>query len=86
MLIRYARYDRKPEPRIGSRLAALTAQHFCSIEADKTLSGRDGTSKTMVWKNCAASGELRTCGNVPLAACRCHRIAGLWITHDTRRR
>jgi hypothetical protein len=35
-------------------MTALTAQHFCSIDADETLGGRDGTNKTVAWKKCAS--------------------------------
>ncbi len=68
----------------GSRCAAITAQQF--EQHGKSLIGGDGISKTMVWKKCAPSWELRTCGNVPFAACRCHGRTGGFSPMSTNRR
>jgi hypothetical protein len=38
----------------SSLRTATTAQQFCSIASVESLIGRDGISKTMVWKKCVA--------------------------------
>jgi hypothetical protein len=38
--------------------AAITAQQSCSISIDGNLIGRDGISKTTVWKKCASLGNF----------------------------
>ena len=38
---------------------------FLPHRRDRNLIRRDGISKTVMWKKCASSGELRRCGNVP---------------------
>jgi hypothetical protein len=44
---------------------AIPAQHFASNVANANLKGRDGMSKTTVWRKYACSEELRRCENVP---------------------
>jgi hypothetical protein len=36
--------------------AAIAAQQSCSIEDDKSLMGRNGMSRTTIWKECAEWG------------------------------
>src|ERR1700676_872367 len=56
-----------PQPRNNFAASAL-----------ENLWGRDGISKTGVWKKYACFGELRMCENVPVWRCRCdHDVSSL---------
>jgi hypothetical protein len=50
---------------------AISAQQFGGNTLAEDVNGRDGISKTTVWRNYACTEELRTCENVPDSACRC---------------
>jgi len=58
-----------------------------AIDSSINLIGRDGISKTAMWKKCAPPRKLRTCGNVSLSG---HAGAdpglGLSFTIDHNRR
>src|SRR5258707_12310768 len=67
--------------RFSSRRAAITAQQLCSNDDDESLIGRDGMSKTTLWKKCAHMGTSHMRKRSLVRACRCHREAGLLFTH-----
>ena len=72
----------------GSGRNAITAQQFCSSDSGENLIGRDGISKTVVWRKCASSGELRSCETFPVrhAGADCTSGAFFINDHHDRRR
>jgi hypothetical protein len=65
--------------------AAITAQQSCSIDDGKNLIGRDGISKTMVWKKCAPSGNFADAKTFPLRHAGADRKMGLLFIHDRKK-